>query len=292
MCGPVGAPDAIHSLADRGYHLAVNRSVDRRQGGPLAVGDVVHLDRRQHARRFLATDGDDPAVDERGAVAPARSRHVRELVPVSGYRVEPLERRRVLVGRSDSARPPCTRRRRPTPQRGVHAGSAGRRPASRTARRTPRSAATSLLFVLPADDDELVADDRCRRRRAGMLEGRKLFPLAVAECEDLVRRVREVVAGATDDHHFTAIGCRRSRDAGESAAEAAFLPRSCSGVVALHRLQASRRGAYRRRSRSRRRAPSTPSSTSRSARPVGSAIPMPVAVCARASFSASADDVT
>ncbi len=46
--GPVGAPDAVHGRADRGYHLAVHRSVDRRQRGPFSSGDVVHLDRRQH----------------------------------------------------------------------------------------------------------------------------------------------------------------------------------------------------------------------------------------------------
>ena len=67
-----------------------------------------------------------------------------------------------------------------------------------------------LLVVLPADDHELVADDRRRRRGPGMLEGRKLFPLAVAERENLVRRLRDGVGGAPDDHHLTAV-CRRRR---------------------------------------------------------------------------------
>ena len=226
MCGPVGAPDAVHGRADCRYHLAVNRSVDRRQRGPLPVGDVVHLDGGQHARRFLATDGDDPAIDERGAVAPAWSRHVRELLPVSGYRVEALEGRRVLVGGQIP------------PAHGVHVDAV--RHCSQVLTRGRQIGCLrpglpvehlglrdEFLVVLSADDHELVADDRCCRRRAGMLEGRKVYPLAVAEREDLVRRVGEVVAGAPDDAPSHRGRLPPSRDAGESAAEAA----SCHAPV-------------------------------------------------------------
>src|SRR6187399_1303280 len=98
MCGPVGAADAVQSRADGGYRLAVNRGVDRRQRAPFLGGDVVHLDRREYAGRFLATDRHDSAVDEGGAVAPAWCGHVWQLVPIPRGRVEPLEGCRVLVG--------------------------------------------------------------------------------------------------------------------------------------------------------------------------------------------------
>ena len=140
VCGPVGAPDAVQRRADGGDNLTVNRCVDRRDRGPFAAGDVVHLDGGQHAGRFLAADGYDPAVDEGGAVAPARSGHVRQLVPRSRCRVEPLERRRVLVCGQIASADRRTRRRRPTPQPDVHGALAYRRPVSMTRRRTPRSA--------------------------------------------------------------------------------------------------------------------------------------------------------
>src|SRR4029078_5054790 len=81
-----------------GAPLAVPRRRYRRQSDPLPLADVVHLGRVQSPCRFLATEADDPAVDERGAVAAARSRHVNELRPLPGLWVEALERRGVLVG--------------------------------------------------------------------------------------------------------------------------------------------------------------------------------------------------
>ena len=175
-CVGRSAPPMQYSVvADGGDHLAVNRGVDRRQRGPFAVGDVVHLDGGQHARRFLAADGDDPAVDERGAVAPARSRHVRQVVPRSRCRIEPLERRRVLVGgqvpSADRVHVDAVRHRGQMFARRWQVGGLRPRLAVEHLGRLDE-----LLVVLPADDDELVTDDRCRRRGPRMSEVAAVLP--------------------------------------------------------------------------------------------------------------------
>ena len=136
-----------------------------------------------------------------------------------------------------------------------------------------------LLVVLSADDNELVADDRCRRCGPRVRKWRQLFPFASTEARTPCRRIREAVGGTADAPPFRPDTLPRSRDEAGSAAEA--VPATVRiGCCSSAPSAASRRGAFRLRSRSRRRVPPTPSSTSQTARPVGSAIRVPAAVCA------------
>ena len=98
-----------------------------------------------------------------------------QLVPVSGFRVEPLKRRRVLVGAQKPAahrvHVDAVRHRSQVFTRGWQVG--GLRPGLPVEHLGLRD---ELLVVLPADDHELVTDDRCRRRSPGMLRGAVALP--------------------------------------------------------------------------------------------------------------------
>ena len=206
--------------------------------------------------------------------------------PRSGCRVEPLQRRRVLVG-DRTGRPPRTRRHRPKPRPNVR----GSRLSAAGVQDFPPNTSvcgTSRMSLCPPTITSL-SPTTAAPPRPGHAGERKFFHFPSRKPNALF----DASAMMSVVHHRRRPSHRGrlplSRDAGVSAAAAgsATLP---SAGRSSPPFGASHPRAYHPRSRVFRRAPSTPSSAPRSAHPVATAIPR--AGSPRCQLQGFADDVT